>query len=161
MTLYQIDQGLLSLIDPETGELLDYEAFANLQMEREQKLENMALWYKELSAEAKAIKEEADSLTERRKSVEARAERLKNYLSLALDGQKFQTARCQLSFRKTTSLEVADDVALIKWAESSGYDDCVRRKAPEVSKSAVTALIKAGVTVPFAQLVDGKSLAVK
>ena len=161
MTLYQIDQELLSLIDPETGELLDYEAFANLKMERDQKIENMALWYKELCAEAKAIKEEADSLTERRKAVDARAERLKNYLSLALDGQKFQTARCQVSFRKTTSLEVADDEALIKWAEESGYDDCVRFKAPEVSKSAITALIKTGVEVPFARLVDGHSLAVK
>lgn len=161
MTLYEIDQRITDLLDPETGELLNYEAFASLQMEREQKLENMALWFKDLTAEAKAIKEEIDSLTERRKAVEAKAERLKNYLDLALDGQKFQTPRCQVSFRKTTSLEVSDDTALIEWAESNGHDDCLRYKTPELSKKAIADLIKSGTEVPFAQLVNGRSLVVK
>lgn len=49
MTIYEIDARMAGLIDPETGELLDYEAFASLQMEREAKIENMALWYKDLA----------------------------------------------------------------------------------------------------------------
>ena len=43
MTIYEIDNRIAELVDPETGELLDYEAFAELQMEREAKIENMAL----------------------------------------------------------------------------------------------------------------------
>lgn len=77
MTIYEIDARMAGLIDPETGELLDYEAFASLQMEREAKIENMALWYKDLTAEAKAIREEEKALAERRKSAENKAERLK------------------------------------------------------------------------------------
>lgn len=42
MTIYDIDQNLMALVDPETGELLDVEAFARLQMAREKKLEGMA-----------------------------------------------------------------------------------------------------------------------
>ena len=80
MTIYEIDARMAGLIDPETGELLDYEAFASLQMEREAKIENMALWYKDLTAEAKAIREEEKALAERRKSAENKAERLKGYL---------------------------------------------------------------------------------
>ena len=88
MTLYEIDQKIQSLVDPETGELLDYEAFSQLQMDREQKIENMALWVKDLAAGAKAIKEEEDNLKERRKAMENKVERLKTYLSIALDGEK-------------------------------------------------------------------------
>ena len=82
MTLYEIDQAIQGLVDPETGELMDYEAFAALQMDRDAKIENMALWYKDLMADAKAIKEEADTLNERRKALENKAERLKSYLTV-------------------------------------------------------------------------------
>ena len=58
MPLYEIDQSIKALVDPETGELLDYEAFARLQMEREAKLENIALWIKDLRAKAEEIKAE-------------------------------------------------------------------------------------------------------
>ena len=112
MTLYEIDQAIQGLVDPETGELMDYEAFAALQMDRDAKIENMALWYKDLMADAKAIKEEADTLNERRKALENKAERLKSYLSLALDGEKFQTARCSVTFRKTSSIQVSNPEAL-------------------------------------------------
>ena len=141
MTLYEIDQAIQGLVDPETGELMDYEAFAALQMDRDAKIENMALWYKDLMADAKAIKEEADTLNERRKALENKAERLKSYLSLALDGEKFQTARCSVTFRKTSSVQVS--------------------KEPEVSKTGIGKLIKEGVPVPYDSIEQGRSVGVK
>lgn len=45
------------LFDPETGELMDYEAFAPLHLEREEKVEGLALWVKDLTARAKAVME--------------------------------------------------------------------------------------------------------
>lgn len=41
MTLYEINEAMLALVDPETGELMDYEAFSALNMAREEKLENI------------------------------------------------------------------------------------------------------------------------
>ena len=35
MTLYEIAQAIQGLLDPETGELMDYEAFAALQRDRD------------------------------------------------------------------------------------------------------------------------------
>lgn len=161
MTLYEIDQKMQNLVDPETGELMDYEAFAQLQMDREQKIENMALWVKDLSAEAKAIKEEEDNLKERRKAMENRAERLKAYLSIALGGEKFQTPRCAVTFRKTTAVQIDDQEKLVRWLEQNGYDDCVKYKEPEVSKTELGKLLKAGTPVPFAYIKDGQSVGVK
>ena len=161
MNLYEIDSAIMSLVDPETGELLDYEAFEQLQLERDKKIEGVALWYKDLMAEAKAQKEEADALLARKKATEAKAERLKGYLDMALCGEKFETPRCVVSFRKTTSVEVEDPDGFIRWAEQNGYEDCIRRKDPEVSKSGVAALIKSGAMVPYARLTTGRSVGVK
>ena len=161
MTLYEIDQKMQSLVDPETGELMDYEAFAALQMDREKKIENMALWVKDLSAEAKAIKEEEDNLRDRRRGMENKAERLKTYLSIALGGEKFQTARCAVSFRKTASVQIDDQDNLIRWLEQNGYDDCLKYKEPEVSKTELGKLMKAGTPVPFAYIKESQSVGVK
>ena len=161
MTLYEIDQKMQSLVDPETGDLMDYEAFAALQMDREKKIENMALWVKDLSAEAKAIKEEEDNLRDRRRGMENKAERLKTYLSIALGGEKFQTARCAVSFRKTASVQIDDQDNLIRWLEQNGYDDCLKYKEPEVSKTELGKLMKSGTPVPFAYIKESQSVGVK
>ena len=75
--LYDIDQEILACIDDETGEILDVEKLDALQMERERKLEGVALWVKDLKAEAAAVKEEADKLTARKKALDfaSRAEK--------------------------------------------------------------------------------------
>lgn len=161
MTLYEIDQKMQSLVDPETGELMDYEAFAALQMDREKKIENMALWVKDLSAEAKAIKEEEDNLRDRRRGMENKAERLKTYLSIALGGEKFQTARCAVSFRKTASVQIDDQDNLVRWLEQNGYDGCLKYKEPEVSKTELGKLMKSGTPVPFAYIKESQSVGVK
>lgn len=100
MTIFEIDQRITELVDPDTGELLDLDAFLELQMEREQKIESMALWVKELSATAAAIKSEIDSLADRKRAAERRCESLKRYLAYILQGEKFSTPRCAVSFRK-------------------------------------------------------------
>lgn len=161
MTIYDIDQRILELVDPETGELLDLDAFLELQMERKQKIESMALWVKELTATASAIKTEVDTLMERKKAVERRCESLKRYLAYILQGEKFTTPRCAVSFRKSTSVQVDDTEKLVRWLEQNGYDDCVKYKEPEVSKAEVGKLLKSGMPVPFAHLENKQSVGVK
>ena len=45
MTLYEIDQSIIGLMN-EDGEIADLDAFEALQMERDEKIENIALWIK-------------------------------------------------------------------------------------------------------------------
>ena len=161
MTIYDIDQRILELVDPETGELLDFDAFADLQMERERKIEAMALWVKELSATASAIKAEVDTLMERKRVAERRCESLKRYLSEILQGEKFSTPRCAVSFRRSTSVQVDDSESLVRWLEQNGLDDCLKYKEPEVSKTEVGKLLKSGMPVPFAHLENKQSVGVK
>lgn len=163
MTIYEIDNRIAELVDPETGELLDYDAFASLQMERDTKIENMALWYKDLTAEAKAIREEEKALAERRKSAENKAERLKAYLDEALAGQSYKSARVSVSYRKSMALDIADeDVAtVIKELETCGLDSCLMYQAPKISKTELTKALKAGAVVPGAELVERVNIQIR
>lgn len=160
-SLYQIDRALLELVDPETGEIENWEAFDQLQMEREQKIENVACWYKNLVAEAAAIRQEELNLQKRRKEIEAQAERRKKYLEDALCGQKFSSARCAISFRKTTKVDVTDPEWFIQWCERNDHRDLVTYAAPSVNKTEVAKLLKAQVDLPCVELVEGLSMGVK
>ena len=151
MTLYEIDKAITDLADPETGEITDFEALDNLQMARDQKIENIACYYKNLVSDAEAIKAEKEAL----------AARLKEYLSYALHGEKFSTPKCAVTFRKTTSVNVDNPSAAIEWAELNGHKECIRYKAPEISKSELGKVLKAGQEVPGAVLVEGISVGVK
>lgn len=161
MNIYQIDQEILNLVDPETGEIMDWEAFDALQMEREAKIENVACWYKNLVAEAAAIRQEELNLQKRRKAVEKLAETREAWLAKHLDGQKFETARCSITFRKTTKVELEDEAAVIEWAQLHNRDDVLKYVAPSVNKAELTKVLKAEVEVPGAALVTGLSMGVK
>ena len=128
MNIYEIDNAMFSLIDEETGEIKDYEAFEELQMQREEKIENTALWYKNLIAESKAIREEEKALAERRKSLEHRAESLKNFVNQTLQGNKFATSKVAISYRKSTAVEVDDE--FIDYAMKNN-SDLLTYKHPE------------------------------
>ena len=71
MKLFEINAALEELLnqqDPETGELTcDLDQLDALMMERDEKLEGLALYCKNADAEAKAIREEEKTLAERRR----------------------------------------------------------------------------------------------
>lgn len=153
MTIWEIDNELAALVDPETGELLDFEEFERLQMERERKIENMACWSVNLVAEAAAIKEQEKILEERRKKAEAKAERLKRYVDQFLGGEKFTTPKVAVSYRKTPA-HVEVDGEFMEWAAEHD-DKYLRYKDPEVNKKAIADAIKAGQDVPHAWMAEG------
>lgn len=141
MSIYDIDAAIVQLIDMETGEISDEQAFDALQMERDTKVENIGLYYKDCLAEAKAIKDEEAALAARRKTVENKAERLKNLLVYALHGEKFSTPRLKVSYRKSQTVELAD--GFTAWAEKNA-PDLLTYSEPKPSKTAVKEAIKAG-----------------
>ena len=161
MKLYEIDQAIEALVDPETGEVLDFDAFEKLQMDRDQKIENMALKLKNLTAETKMVKEEEDKLSKRRKALERDSERLKGYLTQLLGGEKFKTARCSVSYRGSKSLQVVDNTSVIDWLIENGHHDLVTFTAPSFSKNDVKAMIQAGVVVPGVVITENTSLTVR
>ena len=159
MTIYEIDQAIMNCVDAETGEIIDTEQLDKLQMERDTKLENVACWIKELKAEAEAIKAEKQILANRQKVAENKAESLKKYLAYALDGKKFSTAKCAVSFRTTESVEVTKEG--IENLMRDGKDDLLTYKTPKPNKTAIKQALKDGLSVKGVQLVQNISTIIK
>ena len=158
LTLYEIDQQISKAIelgyDPETGEILDDTALRELEMARDEKIENICLYIKDLKAESAAIKAEKASLDERQRASDRKAESLSNYLQAMLNGENFKSAKCAVSYRKVSSVQIVD-ADLIP-------EDLQRKKVVvEPDKTAIKEKIKAGHMVPGARLEERQSMSVK
>jgi hypothetical protein len=152
--LWEINQAILGCVDAETGEIIDAEALESLVMQRTEKIEAVALWIKNLLSDAAAIKAEKDALADREAKCRKKAEDLKKWLGLALEGQKFSTSRCAVSFRRSETVEVAD-MALIP-------AELLRVKTEvEPNKAAIKALLKEGREVVGCRLVENQNVQIK
>lgn len=152
-SLYEINEQLLNLTDIETGEIEDWSAFEALQMARDEKIENIALYHKNMLAEAAALKAEEKSFAERRKRAENKAESLKKYLATSLNGSKFNTTRVAISYRKSTSVEV-DESKL----PASYLQEVVTYK---IDKRDIGEKLKAGETIEGATLITKDNIQIK
>lgn len=111
-SLYDIDVRLLNyeeVFDENTGEWLNEDELDNLKMEKEEKIEQLLLWVKNLRAEASAIKDEEGNLADRRKSKEKKADRIEDYVARNLNGQKFETSRVKVGWRKSEKVIIPDE----------------------------------------------------
>ena len=160
--LYEIDQAILECVDLETGEILDPEKLTALQMERERKLEGVALWVKDLNYEAQMVKEEADKLTTRKKALDNKIASLKAWLLWALDGEKLKTPRCSVYQTHSQKVVIDDEKALIDMFMSSpSGEKFLRMKDPEIDKNALKDSMKQGYEYEFAHLEETESVVIK
>lgn len=111
MTLYELDKAIadFELEVNEDGEVLNIDELDELQMARNDKIEGISLWVKNLEAEKEAVKHEKDNFADREKRLGKKIESLKGYLTYALDGQKFSTPKVAVSFRKSESVLIKDE----------------------------------------------------
>lgn len=152
MTLYEIDAEMIGLIDTETGEITDFEALGALQMAREQKIENVALAYKNAMAEAAAYKAEEDSFAQRRKKAERKAEDLKAFLEYVLAGQPFRTTKVDIRYRASKRLVIAEGTVLPEEYTTVTI-------AP--NKTAIKEAIASGVSVDGCTLQENSNIQIK
>lgn len=153
-SLYEINQAISECIDTETGELIDTERLEHLTMEKGEKIENVACWVKNLTAEAAAYNAEKKVFAEREATALKTAESLKKWLAVALEGQKFSTAKCAVSFRKSEAVMV-DDINLIP-------AEMLRVKTTyEPDKTAIKNAIKSGREINGCMLVENSNIQIK
>lgn len=160
MKLYEInaaiEAALENAIDQETGEVLDEQllaAYEQLQIDRGTKVENIGLFIKNIESDAEAIKAEAKALSSRAKGAERKAESLRAYLQWCLNGEKFQTPRLSVSYRRSQKVDAPDVFKLPE--EYRRYLD------PEADKTKIKDALKAGTEVPGATLIDSVSMIIK
>lgn len=118
MKLYEISDAIRAAldhidVDPETGEILNADNLHAVEAEASEKIEATALYLRELDAEAKAAKEEADRMLARVKSMQKRSDYLKAMLLDALHATgKVKTARVTVSIRTTQAVAVDEGANL-------------------------------------------------
>ena len=160
--LYDIDQEILDCVDMETGEILDSEKLTALQMERDRKLEGVALWIKDLNYESAMIKEEVDKLTARKRALDNKITGLKMWLLVALDGEKLQTPRCKVYQTHNQKLAVADEKKLIEFLQTlEDPERFLKFPEPELRKDEIKKALKEDYEIPGAALETTESVVIK
>lgn len=170
MNIYEIDRNfadtmeeIMLVFDEETGEVTDIDKFEELkrrlnelQEERDTKISNVACWYKQLCAEAEAIKAEKMALAKRQQTAEKKAENLKKYLEYALQGEKFKDARVSISYRKSKSVAFSDNFDCRNLPEEF-QKITYEPKKTELKK----AIEEDGIDFPGVEIVEKTSMQIK
>lgn len=159
-SLYEIEQAMLECVDMETGEVIDAEQLDALQMERTAKLESVALWIKNLESDVEAYKAEMEVFMVRRKAAERKIEGLKTYLANALGGEKFSTAKCAVSFRKSEAVEILDRERCMNWAVAC-CPEALTIKEPEINRTVIKNALKEGKQFAGVMLVERQNINIK
>lgn len=152
MNLYEINSALMACVDDETGEILDSEAFTQLLKAKDEKIENCALWIKDINGDIEKVSKEIERLSAIKSALTNKARNIKEYISAALGGEKYKTERISIYYTHPESVEITD--------ESTIPDEYIK-VIKEPMKTAIKEAIKAGKTVPGAALTKGTSMVIR
>lgn len=155
MTLYEINDAIKNFefeIDEETGEVKNLSELDSLEMSRTDKIDNLLCLIKNIDATVNAIKEEEKKLATRRKAEEKKSERLRDYVKFILGGEKFESARNNVTYRKSKAVNIIDEsILLLKYFSIK----------KSVNKTAISDDIKSGIEVKGAEMVENISMILK
>lgn len=171
MTLFEIEDSIRTVLDTlesligEDGVLTEEaeQALAeldSLNLAKETKLENTALYIKQLTYEVKALQEEKKNIDSRIRQKRNTTEYLKGLLDKTLDGHKFETARARVSFRKSTRVEVGPEFA--NYAQAEGLVDLVKVDINiKPKKDMIKKALQNGEQIEHCHLVTGRNVIIK
>lgn len=160
MKLYEIAPALRFalddiVVDEETGEILSADALHTVEAEASEKIEATALYLRELDAEAKAAKDEADRMIARVKSMQKRSDYFKAMLIEALHVTgKVKTARVTVSIRTTQAVAVDEGANL-----PEAYTTAKTTVSP--NKVAIKQALLDGVEVPGCHIEERESVQIR
>lgn len=151
-TLYEINEQIAGLVDPETGEIADFEAFEKLNLDLDTKIKNIALWIVNLRSDAEQLEEQEKKFRDRKTAAKNKAESLKSLLDGFLSGEKRSYPEVVISYRKSEQVTVDDDAKL---------DDRFLRIKTEIDKTALKDALKHGESIDGARLEVKNNIQIK
>lgn len=160
MRLHEITEAMIELQNIADNDELDDEilrdTFEGLDGAFEDKADQWARFIKDEEAEIDAIDNEIERLKakkeRKKKTVDKMRLNLSGYMRAA-NKTKFKTVLYNFGFRKSQAVEIVNEEDLPKWA--------LIPQPPKVSKTEIKEHLKAGETVPGAQLIENESLQIK
>lgn len=165
MTLYSINEQIANLetygVDTETGELLSEEEwkkkYDDIQMEKSNKIEDIACLIKNLKADVLGLDTEIKNLQSRKTSKNNLISRLETLLTSEFTPtDKFETPKCKISFRKSDSLKITDFNSIPKEYIKEHIAD-----ESDVMKAEIKKAIKNGQQIHGAEITVNYNLQVK
>lgn len=164
IALYEISSQYLADLNKLNELELDEQTFLDtlegLSGELEQKAINVAMYIKNLEVSADAIKQAEKAMADRRKSIEAKQDKIRKYLlenMLKTGITKIECPHFVLSVRKTpASVDV-----LMQDQIPDEYFDIPDPLPPTLNKKRLAEDLKAGVLIEGARLTQGNSLQIK
>ena len=148
------EEDLMSMCSYDYTDEFNEAMFEGLRIERDRKIENIALWVIEDEAMAKSIKEQENKLKERREILEQRIEKRKEFLRYIAEGKKLKTDRVTVSYRTSKVVKITnEEIIPIKYKTV--------KTAVSVSKDDIKKDLQAGKTVEGAELETRISTLVK
>lgn len=146
----QIEQAWSAAVDPETGEIISEEAAQAIE---QLSMARLALYYKNLMAEAEALKAEKQTLAARQSAAEKKAESIKKYLAASMNGEKYKSEKVAISWRKSESVSVDANAFL--------PEEYVTLREPIPNLTAIKKALKAGEQIDGATLVASNNIQIK
>lgn len=150
--LYEIKQDILDCIDMETGEITDPERLEQLQIDRHEKLRNIAFVAINASADITAYREQEKRFTAKRKAAEKTLAWAKETLARELAGQKMKEAEFTISYRPSEVVEIDDDADLPA--------EFIKMKS-EWDKAAIKEALKDGAVFEGCRLVQKQNIQIR
>ena len=177
--LYDVNQDLINLIEwsvDENGEILEGEELAKkydeFEMALSDKIENTALWIKNLESDIEAFKSEKQKLAQRQKTIENKLEWAKKYLNsfitnqhrnengeidkVSLNKYKFETPKLKISYRKSATIEITDLTKVPK-----KFIKVKPLEEKDIDKTQIKELLKQGKSFEFAKLNENVNMSIK
>lgn len=161
------DGNIIANVDAYRNKMLTawFDTLTGIEGEFDEKAESIAIYYKQLLAEAKMLKAEKAAIAKRQSQKEKQAESLKTYLfksMQALGRQKIDMPRAVMSLKKNApSLVIDDEISFVEWAEEHNLDHLLKYSMHEVKKNDVKSLCKKGEEIPFVHMEAKQSLSIK
>ena len=164
MSLFTIDSEIKAILDgafesvDADGEVeIDFAYLLELKEERATKLENIALYIKNLIAEADAIRKEEITLAERRKSMERKIERLQGLMLNSM----IENEEKEVSSPKYVAKVRYTDVTEIEDEDLIPEEFMTEKVVKNPDKMAIKKAIKAGQEVSGARVIAKPSINIK
>ena len=164
MNLYELNQNFQNLLevmenttDSEIKALIQ-DSLDQLQLQTNEKIENIIKYIKNLEYEAAALETEAKRLQDRKAKTLKKVDNLKGYLkdfTSSLDSKKYNAGIFKVSIRRNSpSLEITDIQAIP--TEYIQYIEDVK-----VDKQRIKEAIKNGEKIAGVQLIESESILIK
>ena len=164
MKIYEIDsaiESLMSEVDETTGEVkFDPDALDALLAQRDKAVDGLICYYKNKLASAAAIKAEEEALAKRRKRDTNAAKRAEQYIEYVLHGEKYKSARNEVTYTRSQQVQTKDWNAWVEWAMKNA-PDYLKYKSHDPDKVALAKALKAGESVGDVELVDKLNIQIK